>query len=300
MTELTADTLLNLGFRDVGMWTASKRDGCLEYRLDGAGAKADELALSERNSLYAFVKGDEVKYLGKTARTIRERFAGYRNPGQSQRTNLRCNREIREMLRCGAVIRIFVFNPISLFRYGDFEINLAAGLEDALIEAFDPPWNGRERGRAITEEAEREELEEAGLPANEEPDLPDDSAAAPNARPGSSVCSFKIVLGEAYYRQGIINPGVEASAHLGDDGDPIEVAFDDEVQPVISRIDRRANPNGSVRVVGRNGAIARWFQARFQKGDVVQAQVVDAHRVLLHAKPRYPNDDIIAGGGSNR
>ena len=46
------------------------------------------------------------------------------------------------------VLRILVFNPISNLRYGDFDINLAAGLEDSLIAEFSPPWNGRERGHA--------------------------------------------------------------------------------------------------------------------------------------------------------
>jgi len=287
MTELTAEHLLTLGFRDIARWAPAQREGNLDYVLDGPNAKADGVFLDARNSLYAFVEGDAVKYIGKTARTIRHRFVGYRNPTQRQRTNWRNNHNIRDALRTGTSVRILVFNPISFLRYGDFEINLAAGLEDALIEAFDPPWNGRDRGRPITEEAEREELDETEARASGDaqatagPDL----AAAPAEPQPSAMISFKIVLGEAYYNQGLINPGVEASAHLGGDGDPIEVAFDDGAEPVLSRIDRRANPSGSVRVVGRNRLIARWFQAHFHKGDTVAALVLDAHRVLLLSKP---------------
>ncbi len=288
MTELTAETLLTLGFRDIAKWAPARREGCLDYVLDGPNAKADGVLLDARNSLYAFVEGDAVKYIGKTARTIRVRFVGYKNPTQRQRTNWRNNRNIRDALGAGAAIRILVFNPISFFRYGDFEINLAAGLEDALIETFDPPWNGRDRGRAITEEAEREELDEAEARASGGPQETAEPAPAPVPAepPLSAAISFKIVLGEAYYNQGLINPGVEASAHLGGDGDPIEVAFDDGAEPVLSRIDRRANPSGSVRIVGRNRPIARWFQRHFQKGDTVGALVLDAHRVLLLSKPR--------------
>ena len=36
------------------------------------------------------------------------------------------------MLKAGEIVRIFVFNPISHLRYGDFDINLAAGLEEFL------------------------------------------------------------------------------------------------------------------------------------------------------------------------
>ncbi|WP_205408949.1 GIY-YIG nuclease family protein [Acidiphilium sp. JA12-A1] len=278
---MTSETLLNLGFRDVGMWGPGKGVGSIDYHLDSPNAHTDGLILRERNSLYAFVHKDEVKYIGKTARTIRERFAGYRNPGQRQQTNLRCNRNIQEMLDQGDAVRIFVFNPISFLRYGDFEINLAAGLEDALIEAFDPPWNGREQGRTITEEAEREEEEESEQPVPDDHDLSVGLATAQEAPPPSRNTDFQITLGEAYYSQGFINPGVEASAHLGAEGDLIEVTFDDGTEPVISKIDRRANRNGSVRIVGRNRAIARWFQSRFQRGDVVKAQVLNPHCILL-------------------
>ncbi len=284
MTVQTAETLLNLGFRDIGAWVLAAREGGLDFHLDGTSPESDRLLMDERNSLYAFIHGDDVKYIGKTARTVRARFAGYQNPGRSQRTNWRCNSKIRELLGQGMLVRIFVFNPISHLRYGDFEINLAAGLEDALIEAFDPPWNGRERGRAITEEAEREELDEVRQQAPEEQPAPALQPLPPSSST-TGVAAFKIVLGEAYYHQGIINPGAAASAHLGEDGEPVEVSFGDGTDPVISRIDRRANPGGYVRIVGRNRDFARWFQRHFSKGETVQALVLDAHRIRLLPKP---------------
>jgi hypothetical protein len=54
---------------------------------------------------------------------------------------------------------------------------------------------------------------------------------------------------------------------------------------VLSRIDRRANRSGAVRIVGLNRPIARWFRTHFQKGDTVGALVLDAHRILLLSKP---------------
>ena len=44
--------------------------------------------------------------------------------------------------KSGSTIRILAFAPISDLRYGEFQIDLAAGLEEALIRAFSPPWNG--------------------------------------------------------------------------------------------------------------------------------------------------------------
>jgi hypothetical protein len=287
MSQLTSDTLLNLGFKDIAVWVTSSDNGGIDYRMDGSNASADRLLLGEVvNSLYAFVHGDRVMYIGKTARTLRERLAGYRNPPKGQRTNWRCHENIREMLKRNEALRILAFNPISNLRYGDFDINLAAGLEDSLIAQFNPPWNGRERGHAITEEAERESLQEATLPAQSSSETPAVSPIArePGSHPPVGAASFQIVLAETYYKQGLINPGVDASRYLGDDGDPIAIAFGDGSEPVTSRIDRTANKSGAVRVVGRNRLIAQWFQKHFREGDVVEARVLDRHHILLLPK----------------
>jgi hypothetical protein len=285
MPQLTSDTLLNLGFRDIAAWVASRDSGGIDYCMDGPNAPV-RLLLGEVNSLYAFVHGDRVMYIGKTARTLRERFAGYRNPHKQQRTNLRCNVNIREMLERNEVLRILVFNPISNLRYGDFDINLAAGLEDSLIAEFSPPWNGRERGHAITEEAERESVEGSALPVETSVEtaaaLP--ITPAPDSPTPVGSASFQIILAETYYKQGLINPGVDASRYLGSDGDLIVITFGDGSEPVTSCINRTANKSGSVRVVGRNRLIARWFQKHFREGDVVEARVLDRHRILLLPK----------------
>ncbi|MBT1160043.1 hypothetical protein J1C56_31425 [Aminobacter anthyllidis] len=52
------------------------------------------------------------------------------------------------------------------------------------------------------------------------------------------MATFTVVLGPTYYDKGFLNPGVEASRHLGKDGDPIRILFDDGSEPVISRIDQ--------------------------------------------------------------
>ena len=173
------------------------------------------------------------------------------------------------------MVRILVFTPISDLRYGDYDINLAAGLEDSLIKAFNPPWNGRDKGKPVTEEAEREKAEEEAdaLPAEAEQPKP-----APHHGPAFS---FEITLGQAYYYQGLINPGVAASQHLGKDGEPIQISFADGAEPIMSSINRKANASGAVRVVGRNRLIAEWFQQHYQPGDIVQAHVLDLNRIRL-------------------
>ena len=275
-TRPSAETLLNLGFIDLASWTRSGDH--IAYDLDGPHAGVNRLRLEESNALYAFVRGENVLYIGKTARTIRKRFTGYCRPARQQRTNWRCNEKIKDVLEQGGEVRIFVFTPISLLRYGVFDVNLAAGLEDALIAEFDPPWNGRERGLPISEEAEREEAEEDATSAEPDRAEPDPTATGP-LQP--ALASFEIKLGQAYFEQGLINPGVDASHHLGRDGEPIQVSFDDGSETVLSAINRTANTSGSVRVVGRNRQIATWIQRHFRRGDVVQARVLGPNHILL-------------------
>ncbi|PTM39379.1 GIY-YIG nuclease family protein [Bosea sp. 124] len=275
MTSLTKENLTLIGFADVGAWLTSRQT--IAVKLDGEKATVNDVLVDTPNALYAFVRGDVVQYIGKTTQSLRKRFAGYRNPGQGQRTNLRCNAKIREVLAAGDEVRILVFTPIPDLRYGDYDINLAAGLEDALIKAFDPPWNGRDKGKPVTEEAEREKAEE-------EVEAPTAAEQAKLSFHQGPAFPFEITLGQAYYHQGFINPGVAASHHLGEDGEPIQVSFDDGAEPVMSSINRKANASGSVRIVGRNRQIADWFQQHFKPGDVVQARVLDPNRILLNAR----------------
>lgn len=283
-SDLNAEVLLHLGFVDVGRWVPN--GDFIIYQLDGENADANAPLLDEKNALYAFVRGDQVLYIGKTARSIRKRYVGYCRPGVRQATNLRCHGKIKAAIAKGEEIRIFAFAPLTHLRYADFEINLAAGLEDSLIREFDPPWNGRdEKGRQpISEEAEREEAEES---ETEAPVAPAAVDIQPEPVASSPVeVTFSIILGPTYYNKGFLNLGVDASRFLGKDGDHIRVRFSDGADPVISKINRTANRTGAVRAVGGNSQIARWFQKHFREGDTVQGRVVDPHTIeLLAPKP---------------
>jgi hypothetical protein len=178
-----------------------------------------------------------------------------------------------------------VFSPISHLKYGEFSIDLAAGLEEALIDKFTPPWNGREGKRLLTEEAEREKIDEPdGTPkAERTAEQYGTESSKPVSASGSShlPISFRIKLGAAYYNQGIINPGVDASRHLGQHGDAVIVYLGNETEQVDSTINRTANANGSVRIVGNNQKIVDWFHQHFKLGDMVEAKVQDPQHLLL-------------------
>ena len=273
MSDFSSEDLLGIGFVEVGEWKAS--DGELSYQVSADTERVARALMREPNALYAFVQNDDILYIGKTTRSLHKRFRGYRRPGKRQRTNIKCNVKIKELLARGCSVRVLGFVPVTHFRYGDFEINLAAGLEDSLIRTINPPWNGGDRGGAISETEEREAAEEH--PFAETPTHTSNSKGRSR---------FPFTLAKTYFTKGIVNVGVEASEHLGDDGEPILVKFSDAWKDVGSRINRTANRSGGVRIVGNNRAIAQWFQRHFKEGDTISFEVIDANTVLFHENSR--------------
>jgi len=124
------DRLADLGFEKAGEWllVASRPS----FRLDRH--------LTARKVLYAFVSGTTVMYVGKSVRSLEQRMTGYQSPGPTQRTNIRVQASITDLLKSGAVLDIWVFVGEQM-KYRGFEVSLAAGLEDAIVEALQPPWN---------------------------------------------------------------------------------------------------------------------------------------------------------------
>jgi hypothetical protein len=92
--------------------------------------------------LYAFVLGDDVMYVGKSIRRLRTRLHGYCNPNSTQITNVRNNRSILEARAAGIEVAVYALPDNGLLNYGEFHVNLAAGLEDSIIKRLKPPWNG--------------------------------------------------------------------------------------------------------------------------------------------------------------
>jgi hypothetical protein len=123
--------LLDIGFRKVGEWKLSS----------GEIACALEAEVESRNILYAFESQREVLYIGKTTQPLKARMYGYQNPGPTQSTNIRNNANLKERLGAGGSVSILVLPDHGLLKYGDFHLNLAAGLEDDIVSQLKPRWN---------------------------------------------------------------------------------------------------------------------------------------------------------------
>lgn len=279
------ETIEELGFVRVGAWRLAPGGGSLDWdEIEGQQA-----ALDAQNALYAFCEGAIVRYIGKTTRSIRRRFQGYRTPGATQATNRRCNERIRAVLKRDGTVDILVLPDLHQLQWSFLKVNLAAGLEDALIGHFDPEWNSSKGGKRLTETAEREATEDAPSTI--------DVAVSPSARP-SPRAWFTIRLGRTYFNLGYINAGVSASKNLGEHNELASIYLGSLETLVTSRIDRAANLNGSVRFIGNNSAIADWFQANFEEGDEVTAEILDRHRILLLAKPSTAAAPSLASTGN--
>ncbi|MDQ3521522.1 MAG: GIY-YIG nuclease family protein [Gemmatimonadota bacterium] len=115
--------LLEIGVQPAGHWLLEGNQLTFELARHSA----------QKNILYAFVCDGEVKYVGKTTRTLATRMAGYKRRGKTQTTNINNHRRIREFLAGGVAVEIFALADNGLLHYGRFHLNLAAALEDDII-----------------------------------------------------------------------------------------------------------------------------------------------------------------------
>ncbi len=93
------------------------------------------------NILYAFISNGEVLYVGKTTQSLKTRMYGYQNPGPTQKTNIKINKLLLQLLSAGKRIEIYARLDNGIQRIGVFHLNLAAGLEDSIISILKPKWN---------------------------------------------------------------------------------------------------------------------------------------------------------------
>lgn len=262
--DLNVETLYAIGFQRAAQWKLD--NDFLFYEIDLSDEDRLKPLFDVGNALYAFCNGHNVLYIGKTTRSLKRRMIGYCKPGKTQATNLRCSEKIRVAIANGEEIIILAFAPTNQLQFVGFEINLAAGLEDALIRQFSPAWNGGRKGVTITESAEIEAAQENNFPSLD-------------GTLNREIGRFSIRLGATYYNQGIVNPGVEASPLLGKENETLVIRFSDGAPAIATRIDRRANRTGAVRLVGSNQAIADWFQENFQIGDVVTGRILGPYEI---------------------
>jgi hypothetical protein len=145
----TIKDLEGVGFVKTGNWFLTNNES-IDFNLQ------DEYI---KEILYAFVLNEieqEIIYIGKTIKTLKDRMNGYRKPGLSQNTNIRLNKIIKDLLNQQKEVFIYVFKNSEDLMFKGFKINLSAGLEDELIKKFTPKHNLHGNSR-ILEDVETNE-----------------------------------------------------------------------------------------------------------------------------------------------
>jgi hypothetical protein len=250
--------LLNIGFIKIGQWVLS--DGVIKVDITSNS--------KEKNLLYCFVLDNKIKYIGKTTRTISERLNGYLNPNESQRTNVRINQKIHKVLKKGVNIDIYIFSHNGLLKYGNFEINLAAGLEDSLIKELQPKWN--KNGK--TEDSFKKD--KVITPKSKRETLIINNKITPDRK-------FNIIIGQAYYYQGFFNVGVKNSSFFGEHGERIRIQLGNNSNSItIGKINRTANNNGTPRIMA-GGEYKNWIQKNFRLGDIFKVEIISPGIIQL-------------------
>lgn len=255
--------LKNIGFVKAGNWLIKNDE--LEYDLVSYN--------SEKNILYCFVCNDNIKYIGKTVKTVSQRMYGYKKPSKSQRTNFRVNKEIEKFLKNGKDIDIYILTDNGLLNFGDFRINIAAGLEDTLIAEYEPDWNYNGKKKMNQKKGKTEIKTDYDSPT---------SRTIYNDNEFEN--KFVVALGKKYYNDGFFNVRVKHSDFFGEDLSKIKIQLgENSSNYCIGKINRTANRNGTPRKFA-GAKYKKWIQENFERGDLFHVKIIDSDYIKLTKK----------------
>jgi hypothetical protein len=278
------DRLLEIGFQYVGRWKL--QGNALALELDRMS--------TQRNVLYAFIVDQSVLYIGKTTGTLEARMSGYLRPHSTQRTNVRNNYALIQMLRQGKLVEIYAWMDAGLHKVGVFHLNYAAGLEDSIIKTLCPPWNGARSQPGVTANALPVDTPPTSStttklePAEITP-IPNDSEAASDAEVkelrASAILnplpSFQVKLGKTYFNRGFFNVPVKYAGLFPGHGTELIIYCGSTRTLVRAIVDRNANQgSGTPRIYGKN-PLAAWFSRNCNLDDEVTIRVISFNEIEL-------------------
>lgn len=244
------EKLTNLNFTKIGDWEIKG-----DY-LNFIVPNKNNLLVA--NSLYVFVLNDQgnekIVYVGKTTQTLDKRFYGYIR-GNGLSTNSKIHRNIKKALGEKKEVKIWALLDETPLSWGIYNINIAAGLEDAFIEIEKPSWN---KGKTETEIIEVQ-------------------VQVPNE---IEQTVFPVKIKKTYYEFGIVNPGVKASSLLGKHNEPIKILIGKESKEISSFINRTANQNKSVRIHAIK-ELAIYYQKEYNLGEIATLKVIDKNTIQI-------------------
>jgi len=127
--------LTDMGFREAGHWELS--GNFLSYRL------SEEY--NDKRGLYLFVVDNEPLYLGacrSPRTTISNRLNSYAKASRRyETTESFINSKLRNELKNGNHVTIYVLVPQKSFTYNGIELDPVVGLERPVRDKLNPIWN---------------------------------------------------------------------------------------------------------------------------------------------------------------
>ena len=259
----TSQDLLEIQFNKVGNWSLNDNSE-LSYSIDNSLS----LIINFPNILYAFVLemelGDKLMYLGKTTKSLKQRFTGYLKPGSGQQTNIRVNEKILELLNNGNKISIYVFKDIECLQWSGYNLNLPAALEDSLVNKFSPDWNihGKNKFLSSTAELENSNITNVDIESTLTYEF-----------------IFDIILGETYYNKGFVNPGIKADEYLGEHDQIVTLVLKNG-EVLKSKIDRNANANKSVRLSFKSDLV-NFYKKYYELGQKISFGIISKNQLVI-------------------
>lgn len=276
----TTQDLLSIDFNEIGEWALS--EGVISYFF----YNPNDGRMNCDNILYAFTEyrlndvDGTVRYIGKTTKKLSQRFVGYKNPGNSQATNQRVSAKIKKAIESGSKVGILVFTDVSPLLWGGYNLNVAAGIEDSLIQKLQPEWNKAGVFKSLLNPLEEYEDSELKSLGGDLQNVIQETPVESGRVEGDLLCKFQIKLGNTYLNsnQGFMNPGVGCDKFLGRHGENATILFGGNT--ATAKINRTANTNGSVRFVW-GPLLGEWYRANYQLNDVIEAKIYSGNIVVI-------------------
>lgn len=125
------------GFLQAGEWKAYANV------RSGITFEISDSRFENERVVYAFVVNETVKYIGvceKNSTTLKDRMSRYKNM-QGGGTNERIAELIKLCLDEEKVVKIFILETDGSYKYKGLAVDLVKGLENPLIQEFQPEWN---------------------------------------------------------------------------------------------------------------------------------------------------------------
>ncbi len=91
----------------------------------------------------------------------------------------------------------------------------------------------------------------------------------------------KILLEQTYYNKGSVNISTKNSPFLGKQGEEILIYLGDAEKPIISKIDRTAKENGSIRISTNLRPIRDYYQLKYYIGDFALIRIIGRNQIQI-------------------